>query len=354
MINLRYHIVSITAVFLALGIGITMGSTFLGKATVDQIDKNVTSARAQVRDVKARNAELTKTVAQYRGREAALTDQGVDRIFDGSLKDVPVLVVAAAGVDQDSLDKLTTALASSGALFDGTLTLTDKLQLDTSGDAATMAQLLGVTVTPARMQQRLASRLATLMLDAAAPADTPPGTTTSTTVPGTTTVAGTPSSSTTAGSTSTTAPTPATPPALLTSLIDKGFLDYEAASGGAPVDQVLTQQGYRYVVVTGATPDVPDASFLRPLLRDMAADQPAPVVAASAAVGDDPEAVRSLPIKPLIDDDSIGARVSTVDDLESFSGVAAVVMSLEDLGQGRRGHYGVGEGAKSLLPSAPR
>ena len=36
MINLRYHIVSITAVFLALGIGLTLGSTFLDRVTVDR------------------------------------------------------------------------------------------------------------------------------------------------------------------------------------------------------------------------------------------------------------------------------------------------------------------------------
>ena len=31
MINLRYHIVSITAVFLALGIGTALGGTFLDR-----------------------------------------------------------------------------------------------------------------------------------------------------------------------------------------------------------------------------------------------------------------------------------------------------------------------------------
>ena len=46
MINLRYHIVSITAVFLALGIGITLGSTFIGRETLDQIRNNVDNARA--------------------------------------------------------------------------------------------------------------------------------------------------------------------------------------------------------------------------------------------------------------------------------------------------------------------
>jgi hypothetical protein len=33
MINLRYHIVSITAVFLALGIGLAFGAAFIDRAT---------------------------------------------------------------------------------------------------------------------------------------------------------------------------------------------------------------------------------------------------------------------------------------------------------------------------------
>ena len=48
MINLRYHIVSITAVFLALGIGVVMGTSFLGKATVDQLKTQISRAESRI------------------------------------------------------------------------------------------------------------------------------------------------------------------------------------------------------------------------------------------------------------------------------------------------------------------
>ena len=60
MINLRYHIVSITAVFLALGIGITMGSTFLGRGALERIDQNVKNAQEQVRRTNKENADLKR------------------------------------------------------------------------------------------------------------------------------------------------------------------------------------------------------------------------------------------------------------------------------------------------------
>ena len=41
VINLRYHIVSITAVFLALGIGLAFGAAFIDRATVDQLERNL-------------------------------------------------------------------------------------------------------------------------------------------------------------------------------------------------------------------------------------------------------------------------------------------------------------------------
>ncbi len=327
MINLRYHIVSITAVFLALGIGIATGSTFLGKATVDQISKNVDSARKQVQETRAENDRLREEVERLEERGTALTEQATGRLFEGRLDDVPVVVVAAPGVDEDSLDALTAALEGSAARFEGTLTATDKLALD-EGAAADLAEILDTTVSePAALRRILVSRLADVMLAAAR-------------------------RSPIAVTTTTTAPDPGEGRALVQALIRGGFIDYSPApGGGATTEDLLADDGYRYVVVSGPEPDLPDADFLQPLLRELTADRPAPVVVASAATGDDAEKVRGAVIGPLLEDDRISDRISTVDDLEQFSGVAAVVIALEDLGEGRRGHFGVGEGASAQLPS---
>ncbi len=41
MINFRYHIVSLIAVFLALGIGLVLGTTFLDDATIDGLERQL-------------------------------------------------------------------------------------------------------------------------------------------------------------------------------------------------------------------------------------------------------------------------------------------------------------------------
>ena len=43
MLNLRYHVVSLVAVFLALGIGVIMGATVIDRVTVDQLRNRLDS-----------------------------------------------------------------------------------------------------------------------------------------------------------------------------------------------------------------------------------------------------------------------------------------------------------------------
>jgi hypothetical protein len=97
---------------------------------------------------------------------------------------------------------------------------------------------------------------------------------------------------------------------------------------------------------------VPDQDFIRPVVVDLAGSQPAPVVVASAGVGDHPERTRLATVGPIRALDPVNKNVSTVDNLESFDGDAAVVLALDDLNE-IHGHYGVGDGASSLLPPPP-
>ena len=50
MINLRYHIVSIVAVFLALGIGLALGSTFVDSILVNELKDQVDEFEIEQQD----------------------------------------------------------------------------------------------------------------------------------------------------------------------------------------------------------------------------------------------------------------------------------------------------------------
>ena len=163
MINLRYHIVSIVAVFLALAIGVVMGTSFLSKATVDQLKTQIRRAETGIDRTKAENRRLQRDLERISDRQQVLTQQGSPVLFRNQLSGVPVLIIASAGVDQSSLDTLRNALANSSADFKGTLILTDKLKLE--GDGPTkMSETLGITPTDRRQARRvLTTRFAAML-----------------------------------------------------------------------------------------------------------------------------------------------------------------------------------------------
>ena len=167
MINIRYHIVSITAVFLALGIGVALGSTFLDRATVNVLDRNITSAEKGIKETNAENARLNGQLEDSKERDTSLIVVGSESLLSDQLKDVPVLVIAAPGVDRGDRDALSTIIERSGADYRGTVELSDKLafsgdvdvdlasDLDVSqADAATLKTAVTREVTDAARSSR--------------------------------------------------------------------------------------------------------------------------------------------------------------------------------------------------------
>ncbi|MBV8234224.1 MAG: copper transporter, partial [Acidimicrobiia bacterium] len=55
MLNLRYHVVSLVAVFLAIGIGVIMGVTVIKSGIVDQLQKRLDSVEASDRQTRKDN-----------------------------------------------------------------------------------------------------------------------------------------------------------------------------------------------------------------------------------------------------------------------------------------------------------
>lgn len=320
MINLRYHIVSLTAVFLALAIGVAMGTGFLNKATVDQLKRQIKSAEGGIDQANEENAQLEEDVARSARTDEALLASG-ELLVGGRLSDVPVLVVASENIDQDSLDQLRTLVTDSGADLRGTLTISDRLRLD-AGDDEQLAQILD---TPATNRPVLQSGLTTAFAAALQEsADRPPDS---------------------EGSSS----------SLVAELVDANYFGYEApddAPEGLDATTVLAGGGFRYVFVSGPDPRTPDADFLLPVLRSLAADGPAPVVVASAAVGEEAEETRTATVGAVRGDTALRDELSTVDDLERFSGLLATVSALDDLDAGVHGHYGLGAGVQSELPGS--
>lgn len=314
MIDFRYHVVSIVAVFLALGLGLFIGSTSLrGK-----VGANITH---QTETVAHRNSQLRAELSDVRSRlsrnqafDAALEPYAVS----GKLSGESVVVVSEPGVDGDIRTQVTDALTDAGATINGDVRLQTAL-LDPQQD-----QFLGTLadkVAPSgrRFSANGSGAERALSLLAAALVTKPQG------------------------------------PALSAAAANKVLAAYSAGkllsvSGDPPRPAALA------VVLAAPPPPVPEGtdSSDAPQQADLVAsfagaldhDGVGVVVAgptSADATGGLLDTIRS--------DKTLRGLVSTVDSAELPSGVIATVFAAAEQADGRAGSYGSAAGADAPVPS---
>ncbi len=396
MINLRYHIVSITAVFLALGIGVAMGSTLIQRATIDTLESRLDDQQQRLEETDAENLRLEAELAAVEQLDSQFGDQATEQLLRGRLDRVPIMVFASEGIDEDGLAGVRRSIVNSGADFRGTFRTTDRLALTTEDDVADLAVVLDNPSTdPDELRAVLIRRFGDALLRAAevpTEDDTPvitvppaPSTTTTvapppTSAPPPTTVgegappppstAPAPTTTTSTTTTTTTIPEPdEVAVGLVQGLVFNGFLVYEPPATGAPQMSPVPIDSARYAFVSGPEAVPANEDFLLPLSRRLInrADTVAPLVvadnsgpltlAASQAEQDsgdadsEPQVDEASMVVQLREDEEADGRVSTVDITGSFPGWAATVLSLEQLADLKVGDYGVAPSAERILPA---
>lgn len=152
MIDFRYHLVSIIAVFLALAVGLAVGSTAL-TGTAEQA---LTAAQHRLT---SQNKALTKqngTLQKQLAGDEAFAQANSARLLAGLLTGERVVLVAAPGADSAVTSGLTTALREAGATVTGQVTLQSAFTTTSGQNEAKLSQLAtnlaasaGLTLTAA-------------------------------------------------------------------------------------------------------------------------------------------------------------------------------------------------------------
>ena len=344
MINFRYHLVSIVAVFLAIAIGVVIGSTVIDSATVSVLERQQRSLDNRIDAVEAENGRLQDEVDRFRERDEQLGEQAAV-LVEGRLQDVPVLTIAARGVERDVVDSMRATLVDSGSAYGGTLWLTDRFLLDDEEERTDLADALGLSrsLEAVTMRGIAIDRLAVGLAGAAtapvAVAPVSPDGVTEDAVDGQT-VDPVP-------------PAPAVEPDELRALRETGFIDFDAPEGADGDLGVLVSSGTRFVVVSSTDADVPSGELAVRLVEELAS--PEVGVLAAEPVDHQPEEGDPVSefVAPLLDDEDVAPVVSTVDNVAVLDGRLAVVYALADLGVPVWGHYGEGPGAQRRLPAPP-
>jgi hypothetical protein len=111
VIDFRYHIVSIVAVFLALALGLFLGSTTLQSTVTRNLHHQADTVTSRNRALLAKNGQLNSAL----GNEQAFTSSTEPYMLVDRLTGESVALVSAPGVDSKTRKDISTALQEAGA-----------------------------------------------------------------------------------------------------------------------------------------------------------------------------------------------------------------------------------------------
>jgi Copper transport outer membrane protein, MctB len=173
VIDFRYHLVSIIAVFLALAVGLVVGSTALSGKAEETLTLLQRRAIASNNSLTKHNQELTNQV----NADQAFAGASAQRLIGGLLAHDKVVLVVAPGANGAVTKGVTTALQQAGATVTGEVDLQSSFlttSAATETDLTTLAQSLAgkaglpppvQSQSPVGGQQAVAAVLAASLLD---------------------------------------------------------------------------------------------------------------------------------------------------------------------------------------------
>ncbi|RZS80231.1 copper transport outer membrane protein MctB [Motilibacter rhizosphaerae] len=327
MVDFRYHLVSIIAVFLALAVGIVLGAGPLDKP----IDQAVKDRAATLAKDKAELRTQNDALSAQRDFDESLIKEAVPAVVGGRLEAVAVNVVAMPGTSGDLLGAARDAIEEAGGTVGGTVSLTSDWTDPTRStdlDAALTAtgQVSGLSGTDATS---VAARAAAAVASSVVTTDT-------------------------------TAVGKADPAsqAVLRTLRDAAFL----RMGGKP-----WQRASLAVVLVPAPAQVASGSSRSPQqaavdqatgVADVQVPQQLSKLAAGLVVAGpqhsaDPAGAGPAGAVAVVRSGPLRTSVSTVDDLDMTAGRLALALALVAERDDQTGHYGNGAAADAPLPAIP-
>ena len=309
MINFRYHVVSLTAVFLALAIGLIVGTAALNGPLSDELKHQVTQLSAQNQQYRSQVSNLNSEVNQ----KEQFADQIAPLVLANKLTGRHVLIVSTPQSAAD-VKALQNDLQLAGATVTGHVSIQDNFfnpgnneqLLDASSRALNKTPISGVPANSDGVETATALLAAVLV-------NRPPG-------------------------------QPAVPDVANTRpQIISAFGNFIRVDGGdvtGTADAVIVLAGLAY------TDQEATGENQRMVTMVDQFDKAGPIVvgaASTAGTGNVIAAIRN--------DASLSKTASTVDNDNTPQGLIAVTLALnEQVVFGKTGHYGLASSATGLLP----
>jgi Copper transport outer membrane protein, MctB len=313
MIDFRYHLVSIVAVFLALAIGLVLGSTELQGNTLDVLKTANNNLSSQLNDTRAQR----DTALQQANAGQAFAQANETVLLKNLLAGQRVVLITDDGADNGTVSAITSAAKDAGATITGTIALQSSFNSTSTTTESTLNSVTGdlaqadtVTLGQTSVWQQAAQLIASATVAKA------------------------------------TAPTVA-----LTLLESQEVLKSYQQNGFISLTGAPANGATLAIIVTPATVPADGASDqasqnLVGVAQEFADQSTATVVAGNSA-GDGSGSAMSV-----LRSSAVAAKVSTIDDADTTIGQITTIQALATQAQGgKAAAYGVETGATSSGPS---
>jgi Copper transport outer membrane protein, MctB len=384
VVDFKYHVVSIVAVFLALAVGIVLGTNVLSGDVLKNLKTQTSQLRKEAQDLRAQNGQQQAQVANDEAFANALEPMTVAGRLTGKTVIVVMLPDAQKSVRDQSVKTLTDAGAIVGGEVDINSSYLDPQQTATLGELVTSLASPADTDPTLDAPGRAAAVLAAALVShtSAAPVS---GETNQAVASDVALILASPSTGSTASSTassatkspkSTKSPARSSPsgpdssrPSLLptpgvtleptpspTTQLDAASTEVLAGlekAGFIKVQKTPAQHASIALIVAASPPDkpVPDAAATTDKeLLELAAAFPA-AGSRTVVAGATGSAAPGGLVAALRGNGSVGKTVTSVDDSDHASGRIAIVYAFQWLDIGQAGHFGTGPGAQAPLPT---
>lgn len=309
MISLRTHAISLAAVFLALAIGVALGSGLLSETVLSGLRDDKQELQHQIDGLTDQRNALNEKLSAAGEFDAQMSP----RILRDTLAGKSVVVFRTPDAADDDVESVSRMVGQAGGTVSGTVALTD--EFINANSAEKLLSVVNSPIVPAGAQ------LSTKSVDQGSQAGDLLGIALLINRDPKVPVVDDQQRET-----------------VLTALRDTGFITYGGDRVGA-ADAAL-------IVTGGGLGD--DAGNKGATVARFAAGL-APHGSGTVIAGRDGTASGTAAVAVARSDAALASAVSTVDDVDAASGRITTVLALADLiGDGRPGQYGVGQGATSV------
>ncbi|MCG2819927.1 MAG: copper transporter [Actinomycetia bacterium] len=162
---MRYHVISLVAVFLALGIGILLGTTLVERGLIAELRSETESLQETFSEVKDKNKSLNDDLNFYKG----YTTESKPYMMADRLPERAFVVITGMEPDENTLESIHDAIISAGGNVPLTISMSTAAVYEEPALLQGLAQAFGLPAEPGVVKERVLAEVVEQLKNASNP-----------------------------------------------------------------------------------------------------------------------------------------------------------------------------------------